>query len=174
MRKYVLFLLMAVASASQAIVIPIPFFPTAPALIETFDTTAPGAYMAFPVFGGLGGAARIGTAGLLNVGPPSPFVTAPNGMFGRGVDVNIKINGQMRRFGGFFRSTNFILTPPTIATFKFYDSSNVLIGVGAAPISPAWSWIGFGTIPKWSRVEIFGNGSSPGYVAMDQLRMRPM
>lgn len=173
MRKLLVLALIGASAASQAFVAPFPFFPTSPALIERFDTTAAGAYPLFPVFSGLGICQRIGTGGLLNVGPPSPFVTTPNGVFGRGVDIQVRINAQMNLFGGFFKQGLFGIVPPTTATFNFYTASNVLIGGMTVPLTASWQWLGFVVIPKWSRVDIIGNGPLPGYIVMDSIRMFP-
>jgi hypothetical protein len=56
--------------------------------------------------------------------------------------------------------------------FNFYDISNVLIGSAVVPLTTAWTWIGFATSPMWTRVEVIGNGSLPGYVAFDETRIR--
>ena len=171
MRKLLsLALLATAATACHAIVFPSAPFP--PTSTENFDSYVAGGYISHPVFGGLGVASRIGVQGALQIGPPSPFLSGPNGMFGRGVDVNIAINGQRRRFGGGFHNVAAGIPFATMVKFRFFTASNVLIGTGTAPVTGAWSWIGWVTIPKWSRVEIYGNSPLPGYVAMDNLRMR--
>ena len=170
MRKLLALTIFAsIAAASQAIVFPVgPFAPTS---VDTFDTYAAGGFLAHPVFAGLGVAQAIGSGGALVIGPPSPFLSGPNGMFGRGVDVNIKINGQRRRFGGGFRNVLAGIVPATTVKFKFYDVTNTLIGTATAPLTAAWTWRGYITVPKWTRVEIYGNAGLPGYVAMDNLRL---
>ena len=175
MRNLLALALATLSVASQAIVVPTGFFPTAPALRSNFDSMAAGPYTSFPVFSGNGIAATFGGGGSLNVGPPAAFLSPPNAMFGAGTDVQIRMNIPMRRFGGYFH--DIVLSSgvsATSATFKFYDVSNTLIGSATAPITPTWTWIGYKTAPKWVRVEITGNvGGTLGGVVMDNLRVRP-
>jgi hypothetical protein len=151
------------------------FFGTNPNWREDFDwLPSATAWSSFNVFFGGGTVNRIGTLGALQVGPPAHIVpwNSPNAMYGRSVDVEITVSTPMKRFGGYFK-----LAPSGItvnqATFVFYDASNNLIGVGVSPVTWGWNWIGWKTVPSWSRVEIYGNGSLPGYIAMDELRVKP-
>ena len=172
MRKILVLLFASAAVASQAIVIPIGFFGTPPALRSNFDSMAAGSYTSFPVFSGNGIAAALGPGSLI-VGPP--FLSSPNGMSGSNADVLIRMNIPMRRFGGRFR--NMVLSTgvaATAATFKFFDASGTFLGSNTVPLTPTWTWQGFLTNPKWVRVEIYGN--IPGFqggVVMDNLRVRP-
>jgi hypothetical protein len=172
MRKLLILAFASAAVVSQAIVIPIPFFTTAPALRSNFDSMSPGSYTSFPVFSGNGLAVALGPGSLL-VGPP--FLSAPNGMSGFNADVLIRVNIPMRRFGGRFR--NVVLSTgvaATAATFKFFDASGTPLGTQTVPLTATWTWHGFFTNPKWVVVQIFGN--IPGFqggVVMDNLRIRP-
>lgn len=172
MRKLLIFLFATAAVASQAVVIPWGFFGTPPALRTNFDSMSPGSYTSFPVFSGNGIAVALG-AGSLVVGPP--FLSTPNGMAGSNADVMIRMNIPMRRFGGRFRNVvNSAGAAATTATFKFYDAAGTPLGTNTVPLTGTWTWIGFMTIPKWVRVEIYGN--IPGFqggVVMDNIRVRP-
>lgn len=161
-----------VATSASAQVFPSGFFPTAANLIENYDTTAPGSYISFPMFLGLGAAARLMPVNALLVNNFGTWITPPHIMFGRGTDVQIKVGQPMTYFGGWFREAPAGILV-TQATFRFYDQFNLPIGSQTAAITPFWQWIGWKTIPQWSRVEIIGNGSLPGYVAFDETRIRP-
>ncbi len=164
----------SLAVAAHAQVTPAPFFFTPPVMQEGFDTTIAGLYTTMPVFGVPASASAIGTGGMLVVSPYPGVVSLPHLMYGRGVDVEIRTLIPMRRFGGYFRSGFFGLFSTT-AEFRFYDASNVLIGTPQiVPMTAALSWVGFTTVPKWNRVEIYGNVPGiPGLVGMDSLRIRP-
>lgn len=174
--KKLMLLLCAFAAplVASPIVIPIPTFATPPILQETFDTTVSGAYISNPTFSGLGVYSRIGTLNACMVATANlvPPLSPPHSMFGRGCDVQWRVGIPMRRFGGWFRSTP---TGPlsTTATFRFYDIANNPIGTITVPLTPVWTWRGFLTIPKWARVEVIGNASLPGFVAHDNVRIRP-
>ncbi len=172
MKRNLILLFTGATIAANAVVFPFPNFPTTPNWKEKYDSLAPGAYANFPIFSGNGIANRIGIGGALNVGPPLNPFTPPNGMFGRNVDVEIRVNASLRFFGGRFVQAPFGFTV-TQATFKFYDVNNIFIGSGVAPITPNWTFIGWITFPKWTRVEIIGNASQPGYVGFDNTKARP-
>jgi hypothetical protein len=174
MKKLLLLLSLAsIPLVASPIVFPVPPFPTPSILQETFDTTATGAYLSNPTFGGIGVYGRIGPINACMVATANlvPPLSPPHSMFGRGCDVQWKVNVPMRRFGGWFRSTP---SGPlsTTATFNFFDAANNPIGTITVPLTPVWTWRGFLTIPKWSRVEVIGNASLPGYVAHDNVRVR--
>ena len=172
MRKLlVLALFASVAAASQAIIFPVGPFP--PAFTENFDAMAPNGYVSFPVFSLNGAASGMTSLGLLNVGTPAPFLSGPNGMFGKGVDVQIRMTSPRRFFGGWFRNTLIGIVPATTVKFKFYNAANVLIGQSTVPLTATWTWHGYLTLPKWQRAEIIGNSPIPGFVSMDNLRVRP-
>lgn len=173
MKKIITLAFLAVAGASQAQVFPSGFFPTAAPWIDGFDTLISGSYISFPMFSGNGGAARIGAMNAMvvsNMGGVA--LTPPNYMFGRGTDVQMKVAQPMTYFGGFFQ-----LAPAGVLVtqikFAFYDSFNNFIGSVVVPCPGGWTWIGWKTVPQWQRVEIYGNGILPGYVAMDEIRVRP-
>lgn len=167
MRKLLALLLIAVAASSRAAIFPVGIFGAPPALQQTFDTLAPGLYNGFPIFG-LGFMSKLGGPGQLEVGPPVLFLSPPNGCMGVNTDAVIKINAQMRFFGGWYLGYG-----ASGVTFRFFDAAGVLIGSVFHQLATTWLWIGYVTIPKWSVVEIIGNGSSPGGVAMDNLRTLP-
>ena len=173
MKKIITLLFVAVTSALQAQVFPSGFFPTTAPWVDGFDTLFPGSYVSFPMFSNNGAAARIQPQNALVVGNIGGVaLTAPNYMFGRGTDVQIKVAQPMTYFGGFFQ-----LAPAGVLVtqikFAFYDQFNVFIGSVVVPCPGGWTWIGWKTVPKWQRVEIYGNGTLPGYVAMDEIRVRP-
>lgn len=171
MRKLLCLLALTVASAIQAQVFPSGPFPAVPPYIDGFDTLAPGSYLSFPMFGGNGAAARIGGVNALLVGNlGGAALTPPNYMFGRGADVQIKVAQPMKYFGGFFRVAPAGVVVTQIK-FAFYDQFNVFIGSVTVPCPAGWAWIGWKTSPLWQRVEIYGNGALPGYVAMDEIRV---
>lgn len=141
---------------------------------ETFNMVTPGSYMNFPGFSGQGTFNRIGTGGLLLV-TNNPALLPPvsgNAMFGRGVDVQIRFQGVRKRFGGLFRvATSGV--PVTMMTVQFYNAgSPVGIPVTAAVNTTSWQWRGWdvGSLGGYDEVRIFGNGSLPGYVGMENLR----
>jgi hypothetical protein len=180
MRKWLVFSLLAASVAAQAIVIyPMPFFPTASPMQEDFDSIAPGSYFGVQVFS----APVTATAYALNPGfgmidvltATPPALSAPQTLVGNGTDVAIRMFPGMRRFGGYFRgNVTASGVAPTAARFDFYSISNVLIGSQTVPLTGAWTWHGFMTVPQlWNRVEIFGNASgSFGGVEMDDIRVR--
>jgi hypothetical protein len=166
-------LIAAISVVSYAQVTTTVFFPAPLVLQETFDSITPSTYNTLPVFGPFGIASRIGTGGSLVVRPWPGVPSTPNMMYGDNVDVRIKTAIPMKRFGGFFCS-GIIGVFSSMAKFVFYDASNNVIGSQTVPMMTTWQWIGFKTIPKWKKVEIYGN--IPGFqgaVAMDWLRMRP-
>lgn len=173
MKKLAVFAIVVAAGACQAQVTSIGPFPTNPIWMEGFDTTAQGAYNNLPVFGTPAVAQRIG-AGQLIVRPWPGVVSAPHLMVGDGADVRIITQIPMRRFGGFFKS-GFFGAFSTTATFVFFDVAGNMIGSPQiVPLTPNSQWIGFMTVPKWRRVEIYGNVPGlPGIVGMDSLRIRP-
>jgi hypothetical protein len=171
MRKtFILAFALAAISASAQIV-SVPLFPTSPSLIENYDALPVGSFPAISIFGGTGSAKRIGSGGALIVGHFGPK-TPPNMMFGRGVDVSVHIKPAMTFFGGYFKQA---LSSPKVTkvTFKFFDAANNPIGSVTKPLTPVWTWIGFKTTPKWTRVDVLGNGALHGYVAFDATRVRP-
>jgi hypothetical protein len=148
-------------------------FATPPVWIESYDSLPNGGSNTIPMFGGWGVGNRIGTNGQLWVGPPPVWnVTAPNSLYGRGVDVEIVALIPMRRFGGMFARMPPGLVQSPVGTFTFYDNSNNVIGSVTVPISANFTWRGFRTFPRWKRVEIIGSSPIPGHIAMDQTRIR--
>lgn len=172
MKKLLLLAALCVAGAAQAQVFPSGPFGTVAPWIENYDAMAPGSYTSFPVWGGNASFSRLTPVNGIVVGAPLTPLSAPNAVFGRGVDVQIRVNQPMRLFGGFFKLAPFGIAV-TQARFRFYDAFNNFIGQGVAPINPGWTWIGWQTIPAWHRVEVIGNGSLAGYVAFDETRCRP-
>jgi hypothetical protein len=171
-KKLLVLCCLAIVGVGRAAIIPIGLFP--PVYQETFDSMAPGPYTAFPVFAATGAMAAFNGPGDIYVGPPIAFLSAPNGAMGIDADALIKESVPMRAFGGYFES-GFSSTGvvATAVTFKFYDAGGVLIGTVTHPLTFAWTWIGYATIPKWAVVKIEGNASSPGFVVMDNLRAAP-
>ena len=92
----------AAAVSAQITSLPPPPFLTSPGLIESYDALPPGSKPSIPVFTGHGTASRIGTGGALLIGGFGSPLTPPNMMFGRGVDVRIRVKPEMTFFGGFF------------------------------------------------------------------------
>lgn len=174
MRKLVCMLVLAAASAASfAQVFPSPFFATAPNLIDGFDAMPAGLYTSFPMFTGSAVCSRTVATGALVVGNTGGLaLTAPNYLFGRGTDVQIKTIVPRSQFGGFFQQG--VSTPPVaLIRFSFYDQFNFLIGSVSVPCPTSWTWIGWSTLPNWSRVEIDGISTSTigGNIAMDELRV---
>jgi hypothetical protein len=141
---------------------------------ETFNAVPAGSYMNFPGFLGQGTFNRIGTGGLLLV-TNNPALLPPvsgNAMFGRGVDVQIRFQGLRKRFGGLFRvATSGV--PVTMMTVQFYNAGSPIGVPVTAPVnSTSWLWRGWdvGSLGGYDEVRIFGNGSLPGYVGMENLR----
>lgn len=151
-----------------------PFFSP---LQERFDTTPVNTYVAFPGFFSLASVQRIGTNGLLVVhnNPAfAPSISAPNNMWGRGVDVQIKmLFGTWNRFGGGFRMVNAGLFIPSV-TFRFLRNGNPVGVPVTTPINNLnWVWSGWNlaSLGGFDEIHITGNGPIPGYVAMDNLRI---
>jgi hypothetical protein len=180
MRKWLAASLLGMAVSAQAIVIPIPFFPTFVPMREDFDSIAPGSYLGVQVFSAPVTATAYAlnpSMGTLDVFPATPpAASLPQTMFGNGTDIGIRVVPGMRRFGGLFRAK--VLSSgvaPTAVRFVFYDINNNVIGMHTAPLTAAWTWRGCFTWPQlFHRVEIFGNvPGSPGGVEMDNIRVRP-
>jgi len=172
MKKLAILALAIGAANAQALVFPTAFFAAPANMQESFDSMVAGPYNAFPVFGVPAVCQRSGT-GTLMVGPHSPPVSAPNILVGRSADIRITTLTPMRRFGGYFNS-GYFGAMSTTATFRFYDASNNFIGQQVVPLTTTMTWRGFITLPKWRRVEIFGNVPGiQGLVGMDSLRIRP-
>lgn len=172
MKTTALLALAALSVAAQAQVTPAGFFPTPGPFTHNFDTNIAGPYATLPLFTGIGTANAIG-AGAMVVMPDPSNVSFPHVFVGRSADIEITTAFPMRRFGGFFNSGYFGLFSG-FAAFRFYDQFNFPIGTAVVPLTPAMTWVGFTTIPKWKRVEILG--SIPGFqgiVGMDSLRIRP-
>jgi hypothetical protein len=94
MKKLFAFIIAVSAIATaNAQVFSVPFFATTPSQIESYDAIAPGSYLGMPVFAGFGSAARMGSVNALLVGGFGSPLTAPNMMFGRGTDVQIRLQG---------------------------------------------------------------------------------
>lgn len=180
MRKTLFLSMLCASAASQALVLPVPFFATPAPLREDFDSTASGNYVATPAFTlpAIGTAYALNPPGTMYVGIPfgPPAFSPPHSLVGQGTDVGIRVVPSMRRFGGYFRaSPNAAGIAPTAVRFRFYSASNVLLGIQTVPLTSTWTWRGFLTVPQlWQRVEIYGNiPGSPGGVEMDNLRIRP-
>lgn len=173
MKKIAVFALgFLVTVSAHAQVFPTPFFATPPIFREGFDTTAPGPYTSFPVFGVPALISRIGTGSII-VSPYPGVNTVPNLLYGNQANVRIVSLIPMRRFGGYFNS-GFLGAFSSTATFRFFDASGFPIGSATVPLTTTMTWYGFRTIPKWRRVEIYGNiAALPGAVGIDSLRIRP-
>jgi len=173
MKKIAVFALgFLVTVAAHAQVFTTPFFNTPPIFREGFDTTIPNNYNAFPVFGSPAFIQKIGP-GSLTVTPYPGVNTFPNLLFGNNANVRIVSAIPMRRFGGYFNS-GYIGAFASMAKFVFYDAANNVIGSQTVTLTTTLQWVGFLTIPKWRKVEIYGNVAAlPGLVGMDSLRIRP-
>lgn len=181
LRKIACLALLALVGAASAVVFPVgPFPPSPPAAnnFENFDAIPPGSYVSFPAMNGFAAFARIGGANALVVDNGiMPGLSAPNSMWGRGCDVEFRYNGLRRRFGGFMRQVP-VGPNPNGVLVQFYQGA-VLVGAAVAPIAIGggpWvpgMWRGwFSTVP-FNRVLIIGlGGTLPGYVAMDNVRVR--
>ncbi len=164
--------LFVVASASAQVAIG-PFLPAA---MEKFEPIAPGAYVGFAGFAGLAGFSRIGGAGLLIVNNNPAVLTGaspPHTMFGRGANVRVRMQSVRKKFGGVFRVPNAGVAVTTM--FVRFRRAGVFISPWiAAPVNAAvWQWRGWdvGPIGGYDEVYIYGNGSTPGYVGMDNMRI---
>jgi hypothetical protein len=174
MRKLFVLFLLAVSAASHAIIFPVGVFAVPPPLQETFDTLVAGPYAGFPAFIPAGGTiSAFGGPGDLLVGPPVPFLSGPNGCMGDDANVMVTVHTPMQFFGGWFRAVYIGIVPATTLTFQFVDRAGVLIGTVVAPVTGAWTWIGWVTAPKWVQVLMTSNAGIPGLVAMDNLRVLP-
>lgn len=173
LRTFVALATLSIVGASQA---QAPIAPFLPAITENFNLIAPGSYANFIGYGGQGGFNRIGVGGLLVV-TNAPALLPPisgNAMFGRGVSVQIRYQQVWRLWGGWFRVPNAGIAVNTM-TVQFWRTG-VMVGVAVmAPVNNfAWQWRGWDTsaIGGYDEVRIFGNGSLPGYVGMDDMRTR--
>lgn len=174
LRNLFVFLLFAVCAASRAAIFPIGVFAVPPPLQETFDTIPAGPYANFPAFIPAGGTiSAFGGPGNLLVGPPVPFLSPPNGCMGYNANVEVTVATPMQAFGGWFQAVYIGIVPATKLKFQFVDAAGVLLGTVVAPVTGAWTWIGWVTIPKWVQVFITSNAGIPGLVAMDNLRVIP-
>lgn len=172
MKKTLVFALLTLAAASQAVIFPNAFFATPVPFRENFDSTIQGSYNSLPAFGTPALMSRIGTGGSLAVQPFVGANTVPHVLFGDQVDVRLQTLLPMRRFGGFFRAGVLGVFSPTVS-FRFFDAFNNPVGSATVPLTATFQWIGFQTFPKWRRVEIYGGiPGFPGAVAMDSLRIR--
>lgn len=164
----------AIGLAQAQIFIAVPFPPSAPIPnnAETFDAIAPGSYMSFPAMGGAAGVARIGTGGLLMIDNAIlPGLSLPNSCWGRGVDVQWRFQSLKRFFGGFFRVPNAGVAVNAMIV-RFWNGA-APVGAAVMPVNnAAWQWRGWYVPARFDRVEIFGNGGTPGYVGMDNVRVR--
>ena len=152
-----------------------------PAQFEGFTGVAPGSYPNFAGFtapGGIGQFSRIGTGGLLLVdnGMILPPATGPNAMFGRGVDVQFRLQQPRRQFKAQFRAVPIIAVPPTTVQVRFYLTSLVWTPWFTVPINSLGYTTGFwDTAAMFGQgfwmVQMVGNGSLPGYVGMDNLNV---
>ncbi|MBX3119254.1 MAG: hypothetical protein KF784_09325 [Fimbriimonadaceae bacterium] len=173
--KLRILLLVAMAAFAVSVRAQVAIGPFAGAINENFNAMVPGSYVGFAGYAGAGGFNRLNVGGLLVVNNNPgllPMVDAPNNMFGRGTDVQIRFQQVWKRFGGVFRVPNAGIVVTT-ATFQFYRFG-LPVGVPvAAPVNMAgWVWIGYdcGPIGGYDEVRIYGNGTLPGYVGMDLLR----
>lgn len=153
---------------------PFPFPPSVPFAnnFENFDAMTAGSYTSFPAMAGAAWVARIGTGGLLHIdGTLLPALSPPHSMWGRGVDVLWRFSTTKRWFGGFFRAVAAGF-PVTAMTVRFFNGA-MPVGSVVVPISTtSWGWRGWIVPCQFDRVEIYGNGSLPGYVGMDDIRVR--
>jgi hypothetical protein len=169
-RHLFVFVLLAVSAASHAVLFPVGIFAAPAPLQETFDPPfVAGSYLSFPAFPGAGGTMfAFGGPGDLLVGPPLPFLSAPNSCMGVNANALITVRRPMSFFGGWFLGLG-----ASAVTFRFYDVAGVLTGTGVRQLSTTWQWIGYVSVPRYIGVEIVGNGVLPGGVDMDNLRMLP-
>ncbi len=174
MKLFRMLVLAALASVAYVAQAQVPIGPFVSATTEQFDTLAPGSYAAFPAFAGFGTFSRIGAGGAMVVtNNPAllPSISAPNAMFGRGVDVMVRLSSLRKWFGGYYRVPN-AGVPVTNVKFVFYQGA-VMVGVSVGgPINAfGYTWYGYdlGPLGGYDRVEIYGNASIPGYVGMDNI-----
>lgn len=164
---------------SLALVFALAFTSTSRAQLEGFTGVAPGSYASFAGFtapGGIGAFSRLGLGGLLLVdnGALFPPSTGPNAMFGRGVDVQFRLQEPRKRFFGQFRALTFITTPPTVVRVRFFLTSFTWTPWMALPINTSsytngfWDVAGMFGQGYWA-AQLAGNGTLPGYVGMDNL-----
>lgn len=161
-----------IGAAQSQVAIP----PFAPTISENFNAIPLGSVPSFIAYGGMGQFSRIGLGGLLHV-DNNPVLLPPisgNAMFGRGVDVRIRYANAWKYWGGWFRVANAGIVVNTM-TVQFWRLG---VPVGVAVMAPvnnvAWNWRGWdvGVVGGYDEVRIFGNGSLPGYVGMDEMRSR--
>lgn len=179
MRKFCIPLVLAAAGAAQAQVSPSAWFTPPPVFQEDFDSITAGSYPNVGVFGFPAMAYSPIAGGWLDVAPPvfpnPPAFSPANTMIGVGTGVGYKVVIPMRRFGGYFRAN--INTAGVINTnvrFIFFDQAGNIIGGVSANLSPFWTQMAWQTVPKWSRVEIYGAPFGPGGVEMDNVWVRPV
>jgi len=172
MKKPLVLILIVAATTGLATITAIPPFSTTPILTENYDAVSAGSHTSFPVFAGRGIASRIGTGGALLVGGISGPLSPPNAMFGRGVNVRIQLKLPMTMFGGYFKQADAGIKV-TKVKFVFYGTGGSIVGSKVEPLTTAWKWIGFALKPQWSRVDVLGNGTLPGYVMFDNTKIRP-
>lgn len=164
--------LFVVASASAQI----PIGPFTPAAMEKFEGLAPTSYIGFSGFAGLAGFGRIGGPGLLvvnNAAAILPAASPPHTMFGRGANVKIRMQSVRKKFGGVFRVPAAGVAVTTMYV-RFRRAGAFVSPWLSAPISgAAWAWRGWdvGVVGGYDEVYIYGNGATPGYVGMDNLRI---
>ncbi len=146
---------------------------------EGFEGVIPGSYASFAGFtapGGIGGFSRIGTLGLLLVdnGALFPPQTGTNAMFGRGVDVQFRLNSPRKQFFGRFRALTFVNPPPNTMRIRFYLTNFTWTPWLPLAINPAGYVSGYWNVGNmfnqgyWA-AQMAGNGGLPGYVGMDHL-----
>lgn len=165
-----LFVVSAAAKAQTPILAPF-----APTIGETFNTIALGSYVGFVGFSGQGAFSRIGTGGLLMV-QNTPMLTpiSGNDMFGRGVNVRIRYQSVWKQWGGHFRVPNAGIAVTAMGVRFFRAGLPVGVGVFAPINNGAWLWRGWdlSAVGGYDEVRIYGNGSLPGYVGMENIRVR--
>lgn len=182
MRKTLLLALLAATAISQAQVntIPVGPFVTATQLMENFDTIPSGSYFGASLFQPpmAGTVYALNPPNMVDIMPPPgwqpPAFSPPNTCIGTGTDLGIRVSPVMRRFGGYFRNApNIFGIAPTAAKIVFYDQSNNFIGAVGVPLTNTWTWRGWWTNPRFSRIEIYG-GAGPGGVELDNIEVRPV
>jgi hypothetical protein len=178
MRKLLLLFFVATAGAAHAQVFTSPWFSPPAPFQENFDSITAGTYTGVSIFSFPAAAYATTAGGFLQIGPPitsnPPAFSLANTIIGVNSGVGYKVAFPMKRFGGYFRTNvNSAGTANTNARLIFYDAAGNVIGFASINLGPTWTQFTWQTVPKWSRVEVYGAPFGPGGVEMDSIWVRP-
>ncbi len=164
--------LLAIGAANAQTPIPVPFAPT---IGETFNAIPLGPHVSFIGFAGQGQFSRIGLGGFLRVNN-LPLLAPISGrdMFGQNVNVRIRYQHPWKQWGGHFRVPNLGVGVTAMGVRFFRAGLPVGVGVFAPINNAAWQWRGWdlGALGGYDEVRIYGNAAVPGFVGMENIRVR--